>query len=861
MLTFSLESSAQNISATDGGSPCQNCAPTGWNDAGGTPDVSNSTVAASTGVGGGGATWDFPANGDVLPLPPNSHADWISLRDINGTEETVTTTITNLVIGEDYELILYWFAPVSNNDGQGPDYYAGTFIEDFDYQVGVLPRETIVVNVADRNQWNTTRIRFTATSTNLTFSFFPGNDSTPRGGGSRIVYESIQLSITLDAINTAPVADNNSDTTPFNTATTFNITGTDVDFDGNIDDASVDLDPLTLGIQNANTTVQGAWTVDNLGDVTFTPTLGFTGDTTLDYTVADDYVLDTAPQPATSNVATLTVTVLAPTITAQDDNFNGTPINPTTGGTTASVFADNGNGTDDADGAAAATNGNIDNNISIISDGGLIGVTINTDGTIDVPAGTPTGPYTITYQICLDVDNTICDTADVTIVVGACLDFPTNDCDGDGVLNSADVCEGFDDTIDTDGDLVPNGCDNDDDNDGVLDTLECVAVPASDADSVDASSSGLLNQNFAIGSDNIYATIDSVTDQLIIDLGLLVNPDVTIDIESLVTLNLHVMGVEQSLDNIVYTDLQTFNFPAISTEVVHGYTLTSSARYIRVIMSTDAGSGRLQIDNVSYQAFCGGDTDNDGIPDSLDTDSDNDGCDDVLEAGHLDADANGEVDGTGVDANGQVTGFATAYTGTNTDVTTATQVTVDATALINQTVNAPAGTTFTITSATAVNTTTFVAGAPDYTIPPATDVSGTIAYQWQRNGTDIDGIIDGGVYSTFNTATLTISDVTGLDANVYNLVITHPDNVCVDIQNSATLTVNGVATITAEDDDFSGTSIDSASGGTTASVFLDNGNGTDDADGSAATDANIDNNISITNDGGLTGVTINTDGT
>ncbi len=41
----------------------------------------------------------------------------------------------------------------------------------------------------------------------------------------------------------------------------------------------------------------------------------------------------------------------------------------------------------------------------------------------------------------------ICDIAEVTVIIGACADFPTNDCDADGVINSADICEGFDDAI------------------------------------------------------------------------------------------------------------------------------------------------------------------------------------------------------------------------------------------------------------------------------------------------------------------------------------------------------------------------------------------------------------------------------
>ena len=52
-----------------------------------------------------------------------------------------------------------------------------------------------------------------------------------------------------------------------------------------------------------------------------------------------------------------------------------------------------------------------------------------------------------------------------------------------------------------------------------------------------------------------------------------------------------------------------------------------------------------------YGSLC--DTDNDGIPDHLDTDADGDGCFDAIEAGFTDADGDGKVDGT-VDTDGTV---------------------------------------------------------------------------------------------------------------------------------------------------------------------------------------------------------------
>ena len=113
-------------------------------------------------------------------------------------------------------------------------------------------------------------------------------------------------------------------------------------------------------------------------------------------------------------------TCALPSITALDDDFSATSINETTGGTTSSVFADNGSGADDADGSAA-TDALIDDNISITNNGGLTGASINTDGTINVPPGAAPGTYDLQYRICLASDNTICDTGVARILVISCM--------------------------------------------------------------------------------------------------------------------------------------------------------------------------------------------------------------------------------------------------------------------------------------------------------------------------------------------------------------------------------------------------------------------------------------------------------
>ena len=65
-----------------------------------------------------------------------------------------------------------------------------------------------------------------------------------------------------------------------------------------------------------------------------------------------------------------------------------------------------------------------------------------------------------------------------------------DDTDGDGVKDNADICPGFDDNVDVDGDSVPDGCDDlvDSDQDGVGDSEDL--CPGFD-DAIDADSDGI----------------------------------------------------------------------------------------------------------------------------------------------------------------------------------------------------------------------------------------------------------------------------------------------------------------------------------------------------------------------------------
>ncbi|MCK8523545.1 Ig-like domain-containing protein [Aquimarina sp. D1M17] len=99
--------------------------------------------------------------------------------------------------------------------------------------------------------------------------------------------------------------------------------------------------------------------------------------------------------------------------------------------------------TNDTFGAVTATTGNVD--LTLITAASDPGVVLNTtNGEVTVTAGTPTGIYQITYQICEAGLTAPCDMATITILVD-------EDTDGDGIGNLTDL---------------------DDDNDGITDNLE-----------------------------------------------------------------------------------------------------------------------------------------------------------------------------------------------------------------------------------------------------------------------------------------------------------------------------------------------------------------------------------------------------
>ncbi|MGD1704605.1 Ig-like domain-containing protein, partial [Dapis sp. BLCC M229] len=130
--------------------------------------------------------------------------------------------------------------------------------------------------------------------------------------------------ITVTVTNQPPVATDNSESTEQGQPVTFNITDDDTDPDTTLDLSTVDIDPSTPE-QDTSITLpgEGTYTVDDSGNITFTPEADFTGTTTpITYTIQDNL-------GAVSNEADISVDV-TPVGSLSNDTATTTPNTPVT---------------------------------------------------------------------------------------------------------------------------------------------------------------------------------------------------------------------------------------------------------------------------------------------------------------------------------------------------------------------------------------------------------------------------------------------------------------------------------------------------------------------------------------------------
>lgn len=215
-------------------------------------------------------------------------------------------------------------------------------------------------------------------------------------------------------------------------------------------------------------------------------------------------------------------------------------------------------------------------------------------------------------------------------------------------------------------------------------------------------------------------------------------------------------------------------------DLITNFFAGSSAVYFGFSAAT---GGSINVQSVRFSNLCDlpaiVDNDHDGIPDNLDLDSDGDGCFDAKEAGFT-ADQNGHLVGTGVDANGLVTGSSSGYT---------TPADRDGNSVFDfqQAGIAPAIRTQPANrSICASSSTTFAVVASDAN-----------TYQWQvstNSGGLWTNLTNTGIYSGVTTATLTLTNVPVSPYNGYwyRVIVSNNSYACAVLtSNIATLVVSG----------------------------------------------------------------------
>ncbi|WP_176763939.1 Ig-like domain-containing protein [Aquimonas voraii] len=122
--------------------------------------------------------------------------------------------------------------------------------------------------------------------------------------------------------------------------------------------------------------------------------------------------------PTNCDNAIATVTVGAALIDAVDEDYTGTQVNGASGGTLPTVLV---NDTLNGGAATVGDGGNVTLTPGAAPTPAAGSIAMNADGTITIAAGTTAGVYTYAYTICELLNPTNCDTATVTVNVGAAL--------------------------------------------------------------------------------------------------------------------------------------------------------------------------------------------------------------------------------------------------------------------------------------------------------------------------------------------------------------------------------------------------------------------------------------------------------
>ncbi|MEN9348070.1 MAG: hypothetical protein RLZZ77_1581 [Bacteroidota bacterium] len=385
-----------------------------------TADLDPSTPGVQNSIINGFGEWSVDALGQ---LTFNPALDWTgdafityTINDESGnTSNTATVTITVTNVND---------APIANDDNYSADEDVAIVINpildnDSDVDNDLLTNTVDLDIAAPGVQIATTTAEGSwilhTTTGEITFNPTPNYSGT-----ASLTYELCDgeycdqalIVITINPVNDAPIADDNSTSTIEETAVILNVTSSDFDADGLIDHTTVDLDQLTVGIQNIYITAQGTWEVDEFGNVTFTPAIDFFGVASTLYTVNDFEGLS-------SNTAIITVFVT---------NINDAPV------------CNDDTYTSDEDIVFISVSSILDNDIDSDnlldpafidldpSADGIQSSAIDINGTwnIDVFTGQITFEPVLNYNGTVSVGYTICDTDMLPLCDGATITLTIN---------------------------------------------------------------------------------------------------------------------------------------------------------------------------------------------------------------------------------------------------------------------------------------------------------------------------------------------------------------------------------------------------------------------------------------------------
>jgi gliding motility-associated-like protein len=273
-------------------------------------DLNTTTAGLQQNVNNSQGNWTVDANGIVTFTPLSLFVGTASLNYTVMDNQGTVSNAAKITINVQFINM----APTANNDNV-------TTTKNKAVTIKVTENDTdsdgsIDVTKVDLNA-NLAGVQNTATSPQGNYSvdalgtvtFTPANNFTGVAALGYTVADnagatsnSATISITVQDVNSPPEAGDDTGVTAENTNVSINVVANDIDTDGVIDAAKVDLQTNKAGIQNSVDVPQGSFSASNLGIVTYVPKKDFTGSVVLNYTVDDN-------TGAVSNVAKITIAV------------------------------------------------------------------------------------------------------------------------------------------------------------------------------------------------------------------------------------------------------------------------------------------------------------------------------------------------------------------------------------------------------------------------------------------------------------------------------------------------------------------------------------------------------------------------